>query len=230
MNVAVFVPEGIAISSDSLAFLKNDDDGYMSAAKRTFCLWNRFILSFAGNGYIDGLPYGYYVNSFCISQEPDSIQSTKELAEIFGAFINKYYTDNSHDAMYFAGYDRDANSLKPVLLLSENTRIKRLNYNEKNSQILYNYHAIGNILWINKLFLPTTFKDSVTNREETFQAANIDFSKYSLSTAIDFSLFFFDLTRRMEVLAQLRPSINEIVTTALITPLDGALIMKRPSI
>lgn len=59
--------------------------------------------------------------------------------------------------------------------------IKLNESNEKNE--VYNYHMIGRGLWINKLVLPTTFEDQQSEVNELFEAAKIDFSKYSLEDA-----------------------------------------------
>lgn len=54
LNIAVFVPEGIVLSSDSLAFLRQNDEGFEASSKRTFTVWNRFLVSFVGGGFING--------------------------------------------------------------------------------------------------------------------------------------------------------------------------------
>lgn len=48
---------------------------------------------------------------------------------------------------------------------------------------------IGRGLWINKLVLPVTFKDQQSDINESFEAAKIDFSKYSLDDAEKFAHF-----------------------------------------
>ena len=83
LNIAVFVPEGITIVSDTLAFLKtNGDDGFPSSAQRTFCIDNRYILSFTGCNYINGMPYGYYVNSFLSTYYSVTIKSDTHIAQM----------------------------------------------------------------------------------------------------------------------------------------------------
>lgn len=224
LNVAVFVPEGIVLSSDTLAFVRNGDDGYFSESQRTFCLWNRYILSFVGNGYIGGLPYGYYINDFMFKNRQVTFQSVIDFLRCFFEYIKDYPIDKN-EAIYCAGYDDNGIDLIPSLLLLERENIIRLNYDESNSQVLYNYHIVGNNLWINKLFLPTIFKDNVIGQEEEFQAASIDFSKYSIPAAVDFAHFLFSLTEQMDAIIQLRTTVNRKITTALITPLGKAYIL-----
>lgn len=226
LNIAVFVPEGITIASDTLSFIKNNgDDGYYSVVQRTFCIESRYILSFTGSGYINGLPYGYYINIFLSASRTNSIHCTHEFADLFRQFISRYLTAKEHETVYLAGYDEVCDNREPCLLLLDRGQITRLNYDEQQTQILYNYHAVGNSLWINKLILPTLFKDTVRRQEETFQAASIDFSKYSLATAIDFAHFLLDLTRKMDKMAQISPSVNEFYNTARLTPWEGAVLL-----
>lgn len=197
------------------------DDGYFSVVQRTFCIENRYILSFASDGYIKGLPCGYYINNFLSVYHSTTIRSTYQFVSLFQQFINQYL-DGEHIVAYFAGYDDNGVNRVPYLFLLDRGRITRLNYDEQNVQILYNYHAVGNSLWINKLILPTLFMDNAQGQEESFQAAAIDFSKYSLSIAVKFAHFLLDLTGKMDTLAQITPTVNKYYTTARLTPWDGA--------
>lgn len=226
LNIAVFVPEGIVISSDTLSFVKNGDDGYFSVAERTFCLWNRYILSFAGNGYMDGLPYGYYVNAFLSEYHSHDVETTDCLMKLFSGFVMRCVPDNE-EVIYCAGYDAEGTRQIPCLWLWDKGQMARLNYDERCSQPLYNYHTVGNSVWINKLLLPTTFEDLVVNRKEEFLAADIDFSKYSISTAVEFAHFLLDLTGTMDVVTQRRITVNKSFTTACVVPVKGAYIQRR---
>jgi len=225
LNISVFVPEGIIVSSDTLAFVKNGDEGYFSTAVRTFCLWDRYILSFAGEGYIDGMPYGYYISLFLKKNDSDRCQTVNDFAKLFIDFMGKY-SSLDKVIIYCAGYDISDTDFVPCLMLIDKGDIIRLNYDSDNSQVLYNYHVVGNSLWINKLFLSTTFVDNVICQKETFNAANIDFSKYSVKTAVDFSKFLFDLTGKMDLITQTRPSVNNEITVAVVTPLGKTNIYK----
>ena len=225
LNIAVFVPEGITIVSDTLAFLKtNGDDGFPSSAQRTFCIDNRYILSFTGCNYINGMPYGYYVNSFLSTYHSVTIKSTFEFSDLFRKFINNHIP-NDDVPIYIAGYDEIENRREAFLYLIDKGKIIRLNYDDKGAQFLYNYHSIGNSLWINKLILPTTYSDEFNKQDEKFQAACIDFSKYSLMAAIDFAHFLLSTTYKMDSFAQINPTVNTQYTTAIITPWEDAKIL-----
>ena len=217
LNVAVVVPEGIVLSSDSLAFLRQDDEGFVATSTRTFAIWDKFLVSFVGNGFINGKPYGYYIQDIEYTRHSDQIASAKEVAH----FINTYFQKSQNESddpltVYVAGSTIDDAGPHHELYLIDRGKITNLNQtNGKND--VYNYHVIGRSLWINKLVLPTQFIDEHTNMQESFNAATIDFSKYSLDDAEKFAQFLISTTVEMDNFIQTRASANLDITSGVVT-------------
>lgn len=217
LNIAVFVPEGIVLSSDSLAFLRQEDEGFMASSKRTFAIWGRFLISFVGNGFINGKPYGYFVQEI----ENRLINLQKGPVDEFVNEINNYLKqlykeDEEPITVYVAGSSVTNLGLHNELFLIEQDKISKLN--QPNDQIeVYNYHLIGRGLWCNKLILPTTFEDEHSDTKELFEAARIDFSKYSLEDAKNFAHFLIHATANMDKFTQTRASVDLNITTCIVT-------------
>ena len=217
LNIAVFVPEGIVLTSDSLAFLRQEDEGFMASSKRTFTVWGRFLISFVGNGFISGKPYGCFVQEI----ENRLINLEKSSVEEFGNQINNYLKqyqkkDEEPIIVYVAGSSVTDLGLYNELFLIEQDKISKLNQPNGQEEV-YNYHLIGRGLWSNKLLLPTTFEDNHSDTKELFEAARIDFSKYSLEEAVNFSQFLIRTTADMDKFIQKRASVDLKITTCVVT-------------
>lgn len=110
LNVAVFVPEGIVLAADSMAFIRTEDEGYVSSSERIFSCIDRFVISFVGNGYVGDMPYGYIVNNL-LSTGIDRNISTAEFAKKTNSFISQLKVEESL-SVYVAGIDIIDNNLK----------------------------------------------------------------------------------------------------------------------
>ena len=227
LNVAVFVPEGIVIASDSMAFVRSEDEGFISSSERTFACMNRFVVSFVGSGYVNDMPYGYVLNSF-LANEVDKDISTFGFADKLKDFVSQFKTEEPL-CIYVAGIEIIENKIVPFLYLIDKGQIVRLNapIEQDSSQLFYNYHAIGQSLWINKLFLPTKFDNSHKQTSENFAGANIDFRRFSIEQAKSFALFLIETSANMEKISQLRPTINETITLATILPFASPQITNK---
>ena len=217
LNIAVFVPEGIVLSSDSLAFLRQGDEGFTASSKRTYTVWGRFLVSFVGNGFINGKPYGYYIQEI----ENQLLDLQGKTVEYFASHINKFLyqfrNENEEPVLvYVAGSYVSDSGLHHELFLIEQDKITRLNQSNGQEEV-YNYHLIGRRLWSNKLVLPTTFEDEHSGTKESFEAARIDFSKYSLEDAIEFAHFLIRTTAEMDMFIQTRASVNLNISTCIVT-------------
>ena len=217
LNIAVFVPEGIVRASDSLAFLRQEDEGFMASSKRTFTIWGRFLISFVGNGFINGKPYGCFVQE--IENKLDNLQ--KGSVEDFCNQINNYLKqfqekDEEPIIVYVAGSSVTDLGLHNEIYLIEQDKVAKLNQ-PNGQEDVYNYHLIGRGLWSNKLILPTTFEDEHSGTKELFEAARIDFSKYSLEDAKNFAHFIIRTTVDMDKFTQTRSSVDLNITTCVVT-------------
>lgn len=227
VNVAVFVPEGIVLSSDCFSEIRTNDDGFFhTSVVRTFELGKRFIVSFVGNGYLCGLPCGFYIEYFkceCLSLE----SSTKKMAEKLMNFLKKQVLDEERISFYIAGYDIDKfNKRIPCIYLVENDKYMIINQDQK-SEPVYNYHSIGRSFWINKLLLNTGFQDEMLENFTRFDDIYIDFSKYSIVDAKNFSEDLIKVSSLMDKYAQFKPMISDNVTIGILLPFDGASIIKN---
>lgn len=223
LNIAVFVPEGIVLSSDSLAFLRQDDEGFEASSQRTFAVWDRFLVSFVGGGFINGKPYGYYIQEIESKRMSVQIGCVKDFVIYISKSFNNFHNEAEEPlTIYIAGSSIEESRLCHELYLIDRDNILKLNAPNGKDEV-YNYHLIGKGLWINKLVLPTTFKDKQTEVNETFEAAKIDFSKYSLYDAEKFAHFLIRTTVEMDRFIQTRATVNLNVTTGIVTA-QGTII------
>ena len=217
LNIAVFVPEGIVLSSDSLAFLRQEDEGFMASSKRTFTILGKFLISFVGNGFINGKPYG------CIIQEIENRMTNlqndtvEDFVNHLNSFLKQFHKEDEEPiTVYVAGSSITDLGLHNELFLIEQDKITKLNQPNGQEEV-YNYHLIGRGLWSNKLILPTSFKDEHSGTKELFEAAKIDFSKYSLEDAKNFTHFIIRTTADMDRFTQTRASVDQNITTCIVT-------------
>lgn len=223
LNVAVFVPEGIILSSDSLAFLRQDDEGFEASSKRTFAVWNRFLVSFVGGGFINGKPYGYYMQEIESKRTSIQIDRVKDFVDYFSKFFSHFQNENEEPlTAYIAGSSIEDSGLHHEVYLIDRDNAFKLNESNGKDET-YNYHIIGRGLWINKLVLPTIFEDKQSEVNESFEAAKIDFSKYSLDDAEKFAHFLIRTTAEMDKFIQTRASVNLDITTGIVTA-QGTII------
>lgn len=223
LNIAVFVPEGIVLSSDSLAFLRQDDEGFEALSKRTFAVWNRFLVSFVGGGFINGKPYGYYVQEIECKRMSIRIECVKDFVNYLIKYFNLLHNKNEEPlTIYIAGSSIKESGICHELYLIDRDNVVILNKSNGKDEV-YNYHMIGKGLWINKLILPTAFKDKQSGVNEVFEAAKIDFSKYSLDDAEMFANFLIRTTVEMDRFTQTRATVDLNVTTGVVT-VRGAII------
>lgn len=217
LNIAVFVPEGIVLSSDSLAFLRQDDEGFEASSQRTFAIWNKFLVSFVGGGFINGKPYGYYIQEIESKRMSIQIDYVKDFVDYLSKFFKHFQNENEEPlTVYIAGSSIENSRLHHELYLIEHDNIIKLNEPNGKEEV-YNYHMIGRGFWINKLVLPTTFEDKQSEVNEAFEAAKIDFSKYSLYDAEKFAHFLIRTTAEMDEFIQTRATVNLNITTGIVT-------------
>lgn len=217
LNIAVFVPEGIVLSSDSLAFLRQEDDGFTASSKRTFSIWGRFLISFVGNGFINGKPYGCFVQEIENRLSCQQKGSVQEFANQINNYFQQFQKVNEEQVtVYVAGSTVTESGLRNELYLIEHDKISKLNQSDGQEEV-YNYHLIGRGLWSNKLILPTIFDDEHADTKELFEAARIDFSKYSLEDAKNFAHFLIRATADMDKFTQTRTSVDLNITTCIVT-------------
>lgn len=211
LAITVFVPEGVIIASDGIAEIKNseNDNGFIQKKQKTmFSFANKYLICVQGLGYLQGLPYAFYIENILKCMKNNVFSSTKTFAESFSNSISKYITEYDRLAFYIAGVDEKENedTHTSVYLLDNKTLIE-INKGD-NGENVYNYHSIGRNYWINKLLLPTVF---TTNNGEKipFENVEIDFSKYSIDEAIDFSKTMINFSHAMDNYSQFREMIGE---------------------
>jgi len=225
INIAVFVPEGMVVASDCLSVIKiKQDDGYRHVnANRTFDLFHKYIISFCGDGFLLGLPYGYYVTRFQQDNWNVSNQRPLEIAKIFVDYLKELFKITNCDCFYIAGYDKINNHNVPLIAYFDSDDFHVVNSDADNNHV-YNFHAIGETYWIYKLLLNTKFAGSENTLE--FGNINIDFSKYSLPDAIVFAKALLRITRQMDYICQFSEKVGEKLTIATLSPLKGVDIQE----
>ena len=225
LSIAVFVPEGIVIASDGLSEIRNqeEDQGFLHKKhKRLFVFQDRFIINIHGNGYIKGLPYAVYVEDVFNKLKDTTFSNIKDFAVSFNEEMCSFMEDEQNMSFYLMGMDTNEGDNKkiPVLLLSDNGIVSVINRGI-DSNIVYNYHSIGHSLWLNKLLLPT-YLDIDKGERIDFGHVDIDFSKLSLDDAFDFSKNLMMISRKMDIIVQLKQMIGENITYGLLS-IDGRI-------
>ena len=226
INIAIFVPEGIVIASDSLSVIRTmRDDGFNHThTKRTFALFNKYAISFCDNGYAQGLPYGYYVSKFQQDNWNLSNQRPAEVATAFVRYLSDCFNIKDCDKFYIAGYDKVNNQSIPFVAFFESNELHVVNCDPDNNNV-YNFHAIGETYWLYKLLLNT--KVAEEKSEVEFGNIDIDFTKYSLYDAEEFAISMIQLSSKLDYFAQYSNRIGERITLAKITPLLGVELKER---
>ena len=224
LSIAVFVPEGIIIASDGLSEIRNqeEDQGFLHKKhKRVFVYKDRFILNIHGNGYIKGLPYAVYIEDVFNKLKDISFSSVKDFAISFNKEMCSFMEDEQRISFYIMGMEtNEDNNNIPVLLLFDNGTTSVINRGI-DGNIVYNYHSVGHSLWLNKLLLPT-YLDIEKGERIDFGHVDIDFSKFSLDDAFDFSKNLMMISRKMDNIVQLKQMIGENITYGLLS-IDGRM-------
>ena len=223
LSIATFVPEGIVIASDGLAEIRNAAEDHFflhKKLKRLFIFQNRFMINIHGNGYLKGLPIAYYVDKVFLELEKSKCSNVMEFANAFSNEIVSIINEGSDLSFYVMGIEEDSemNKRTPILLLWDKGQANIINRGFDNN-IVYNYHSVGHGIWLNKLLLPTSFIMEDGEKID-FERVDIDFSKYSLEDAIDFSKEIMSISRKMDNIVQLKQMVGEFITYGILT-LDG---------
>lgn len=227
LAVTVFVPEGIAIVTDGLAEIRNADSDNGFLQKKQKCLFsfkNRFLLCVQGEGFVNGMPYAFFINRILKAMENLDFESTENFCLEFKNRVNTVISSKEKIVFYIAGIDstEDANPIPVVYLLDNNLHI----INQSNNKtVVYNYHSFGRNVWINKLLLPTTFKQGKDEYIE-FDNCYIDFSKYSMEEAIEFGKSILEISHKMDKFTQLKQMVGEYVSVGFIT-INGELCIEN---
>ncbi len=229
LAIAVFVPEGIIIASDGLAEFRNSegDNGFLHFnQKMLFSFKNKYLICVQGNGYLQGLPYAFFVEKILALLGCKEYSDTYSFSEDFEITMKKYLNSDDILTCYIAGVDVDSNAtFSPKIYLIDNGRNVLINCGQ-NDTIVYNYHSIGRSLWLNKLLLPTTYVISEGDYVK-FDNVDIDFSKYSLSEAKDFAGHMIHLSSTMDRITQLKQMVGDRVTYGILPLIGDAMIVSE---
>lgn len=227
LSIAVFVPEGIVVTTDGLEEYRNSDkdQGFLhKKLKRLFVFKDRFIICMHGNGFLNGLPCAYYIEKVFAYLADTEFPNLEDFAKSFEKKLSTYLAKGTRQSFYVLGMDTgDNKEMLPNIILSDNGQLIPINRG-KDNQIVYNYHSVGRSLWLNKLLLPTSYTIE-QEKQIDFDSVDIDFSKYSIDDAIDFSKTFFRLSRELDNIAQLKQMIGEHLSFGIIT-LAGNIVLK----
>lgn len=221
INIVVFTPVGLVVSADYQSEIRNKDDGFfLGSVERNFILFDKYIISFVGDGFIEGLPYGFYVNDF-LTKNQKYKGTVKDLAILFSDFIKSDRNRN----FYIAGYDCNDDVSSPKVYIIDANGIHPVNENNEG-QSVYNYHVSGDSMWINKMLLGTHFEDKEHHEKIDFEPLKIDFSKYSLVDGVNFAQSLIAIDQTMDMLEQRKPVLNRNINIAVIDPIKGAYFFK----
>ncbi len=221
LTVANFVPDGIVIASDSIVEVRNQDDGFIqSELEKLFLLDSKYVLAIEGCGFFDGLPISYYIHRFlhkslrcaCVADAAELICHT--FSDIF---------PREPIMAYVAGYDYQEDIAKPVVLFIHDNQHDFIN-TAQDGTVVYNFHSIGRTHWVNKLLMHT--KGVVGDEVVDFQGHDIDFSKYSLSYAKEFTEKLISISEFMDNASQLKPMVGGRHQFAIIRPYDEPYLIR----
>ena len=229
LSIAVFVPEGIVIACDGLAEIRNlkGDQGFLhNKQKRLFVYQNRFLINIHGSGYFKGMPCAFYVEKIFNKLNDASFSNVSDFSERLNKEMSCLQEDGQKLSFYAMGMEEDAtNNYIPTLILSDNGKIMTINRG-MNNNIVYNYHSVGHSLWLNKMLLPTSF-EMENGKKVDFENIDIDFSKYSLDDAIEFSKTLFNISRQMDNIAQLKQMVGDILSYGILNQNNNISIVKE---
>lgn len=219
LTLATFVPDGIVIASDSLAEIRHHDDGFFqSEIEKLFVVDDKYVLAIEGNGFYEGIPISSYL--FRLLHKPLGCSSVLNAAEKVSQVLAKLMPNESLMA-YVAGYDYKEEQTHPVVVLIHNNHIECINTAPDGTSV-FNFHSIGRTHWVNKLLMRT---QGVTGEEKVeFQCFDIDFSKYSIAYAKEFSDNLITISERMDQYSQLKPMIGGKHQVAVIRPFKSIQI------
>lgn len=208
LSIAVFVPEGIIIGCDNQAEVNNTDDGYIQPKQtKLFTFADKYLLNIIGTGFIKGLPYAYHVEKIFHMISNVTFKSTREFAVSFDEKFSTLFDKNEQVSYYIAGIDYSKDFIfEPTIFFVENQHLYPVN-RSVDGNIVYNYHAVGNSVWLDKLFLPT-FAHVSENEDVSLEETRIDFNKYSIENAIDFVNTMLEISNKMDCIAQIRPRVG----------------------
>lgn len=213
LTIATFVPDGIVLSSDSLAEVRNQDDGYTQTENRKiFVKSGRFVVAFEGNLFLEGLPISAYVPSLFPS-EIDTL-TVRQFAESLRNNINSRFPDEPFMA-YVAGFDHPSyQEACPVVYFIDDKNIACINQSPEG-KLVYNFHSIGRTFWVNRLMLQV--KAFVGDDTIELEKYDIDFTKYSTAYAKRFSESLIKLSESMDSFSQLKRMIGGKLQTVILS-------------
>ena len=219
LSICAFVPEGIVIASDSLAEIRHQDDGfYQDGIQRLYNVENRFLVAIEGPCFHQGLPVSFFLTPLFKKGFPvDTVEefSQKLIPEIERILPGEPYV------IYVAGYENRGQKQTPVVTLIHDKKVVIINQDPSGNPV-YNFHAIGRTHWVNKVLMNTQAESGEDHIQ--FQEYDIDFSKYSLSTAKEFSLFLLSMSERMDKFSQLKPMIGGKYQVGMVRPYESVSI------
>lgn len=154
-----------------------------------------------------------------------SFEKTEDFCLEFNNRFSQLCSENNRILFYVAGVDRlEDNSTSLVVYLVDDMKCQVIN-KSNNGDIVYNYHAIGRSMWINKLMLPTYFEASKEEKIK-FEDLDVDFSKYSLEEAIEFGKSMLNISYKMDNFVQLKQMVGEYISVGYIT-IDSEITIKN---
>lgn len=226
LSIVLFVPDGIVLATDGLSEVRNNecDQSFLhKSQKHQFVYEHRYVVSIQGSGFYKGLPYSYYANKIFLNLKYQELDNTNAFANAFYIELSKHIESTNDLIVYIAGIDIINNDAKPYVYIITNNKIQPINVGEDGC-IVYNYHAIGQTYWINKLLLPSEYVND-TGDCISFKGADIDFSKFSLDEAIEFAETMIQFSCKMNYLTQLSQVIGEKINVCVL-PIYGSIYQK----
>lgn len=203
LTISTFTPDSIVLGTDSLAEVKNNDDGYFQTDnEKVFIIGERYAIAIENCTFYNGLPISTYITNENICSWHG--KNVEDLAQYICSQFSILFPGEDIMA-YVAGYDVDGCKFTPRVYLIHDQRIDCINHPEEGRQV-YNFHAIGRTHWINKLIMNT--ETSINGEVLQFQSYDIDFSKYSTQFSVKFVKHMLKLSEEMDRFSQLKPSIG----------------------
>ena len=209
LSIAVFVPEGIVVGCDTQSRVVNSDEGYIQKhQQKLFSFAGRFLVNIIGDVFYKETPCGVFVERAFQILRDRVFDTTHDFAVSLDEKLVTMIGTEQQISFYVAGIDSSKEKVfEPTVFLVEHNNITQVNHG-MDDKLVYNYHAVGCSVWIDKLILPTIAHMGETE-DISLDEARIDFSKYSLENSIEFVHSMLKISNKMDEFTQIRPRVGD---------------------
>ena len=221
LTIVLFVPEGVVMASDGLAFNQNDikDDEYAHKKQQSLILYrNKYLIGIPNHVFIHGILISYYIQK-ALNNLLSNIDINQFIDELVSELI-KLGVPKEQIVFYIAGHNRN---FEYDLFLYDRDKLVNINTGN-NGERVYNFHSMGRTVWIDKLLYGIVEQPEQSTED---QIINIDFSKYSIGDAVDFAYKMIAYSHDLDYFTQVKQIIGEQIDIAYIDCLGNMIKIKK---